>query len=226
MIDFEKYPFPGRIRHHTSPNMYLPASRLKFAPDYYPPVRETVDWREVFGDRAAPVALDVGCGKGAFLLQYALENPSRNILGVEIRKAAVDWINRVVEGERIENCAAFWHSVANGLPFIADESVAEFFYLFPDPWTKKKHLKRRAFNQAFLEECYRTLKSGGKLYLASDLKEIIEYEIDELEVFGRFSYKSDFDAPEWNVPTTNKENFCIKENIEYYRVIASKKIPR
>ena len=105
-----------------------------------------MDWAEIFLNGKKPNRLDIGCGKGIFLLGIANENPDFNYLGIEVRDVAVTWINNYIEGEKVENCKALFYSVANGLPFIEDESIDEIYYLFPDPWPKNKHHKRRAFN--------------------------------------------------------------------------------
>jgi len=222
-IDFRKYPLPGRIRHHTLPYLYLPASELKIDMDYYPPLYDKIDWKEIFFNGKQPEALDIGCGKGAFLFEYSLQNTEKNILGMELRIAPVKWINTVIKGEDLKNCAAFWYSVANGIPFIADCSIDSIFYLFPDPWPKKRHIKRRAFNSLLLKEIFRVLKNDGELYLATDVPEVDEYHRAILKENGNFILNDITSDKGWNLPRTNKEKFCIKENIPYYRIICQKK---
>jgi tRNA (guanine-N7-)-methyltransferase len=217
-IDFDKYPMPKRVRHHVSPNMYFPADRQKEMTDYYPPLYETIDWRMVFADGRGPDALDVGCGKGRFLLKYALENPGENVLGVEIRRPLVRWINSVIKGEHIGNAHTIWYSVVNGLDFIESGSVGRIFYLFPDPWPKKKHIKRRAFSADFLDDCKRILRPGGKLYLATDVPEVDEYHREALDCHGGFDYIR-AGEDEWTLPVTDKENFCLEKKIPVRRLI-------
>ncbi len=221
-IDGKKYPLPRRIRHHVSPALYLPISELKTIPANYPPVVEKLDWGKLFARKKAPDYLDVGCGKGAFLLSLAETRPEKNVLGIEVRKPLAEWINSVVQGEKIPNAAALWHSAANGFPFLENESVEKVFYLFPDPWFKKKHVKRRAFNLAFLEEVFRILKPNGELLLATDVEIVDEYHKEVLSEFGKLDFKAIDDESEWNYPKTNKESFCIRKGIPYYRIIARK----
>lgn len=222
-IDYKKYPLPKRMRHHTAPNLYFRVSELKEEPNYYPPIYKNIDWSEIFINSKPPDILDIGCGKGLFLLNMSEAFPDLNILGIELRKPAVEWINRVVKGEKIENIAAIWYSVVNGLDFINYNSIQKAFYLFPDPWNKRKHLKRRAFNINFLNDIYRVLHKDGHLYLATDLKEVDLYHKKTLEKFSKFDYFVVENDSQWQFPMTNKENFCIRESIPYYRIICKKK---
>ncbi len=222
MLDLSKYPLPKRMRHHTSPNVYLPASELKHLPDGYPELIEKIDWSEHFENCKAPDVLDIGCGRGKFLLELSLSNPNENFLGIEVRPLPSEWLKNVIQGESLGNVSVLRYSVANGLPFIVDNSIEKVFYLFPDPWQKKKHIKRRAFNLNFLEEIYRILKDGAALYLATDVPEINEYHEEVLNEFGRFNCERVESDAQWQFPITNKEDFCRKMDISFHRIICKK----
>jgi len=221
-IDYKKYPLPKRMRHHTAPNLYFKFSELKEEPNYYPPIYKNIDWTKIFINCKPPDILDIGCGKGLFLLNMSEVFPDSNILGIELRKPAVEWINKLAKGEGIANVGAIWYSVVNGLDFIESDSIEKVFYLFPDPWTKRKHLKRRAFNLDFLNDIYRVLKKGGYLYLATDLEKVDTYHKNILKKFSKLKYDIVRNNDEWQFPETNKEKFCKKESIPYYRIICEK----
>lgn len=140
MIDFSKYPLPNRMRHHTSPNFYLPASELQIIPKGYPPLIDKIDWSNHFANSQPPDLLDIGCGRGKFLLDMSFRLPQKNILGIEVRPLPVEWLQNVIKGENLPNVSVLRYSVVNGLPFIEDNSIEEVFYLFPDPWPKKSTL--------------------------------------------------------------------------------------
>ena len=217
-----KYPFETKIRHHVSAYNYLPKSVLQNIPDNYPPLYDKIDWSELFLSGDAPQMMDIGCGKGLFLLQYAYENPEINCLGIEVREYPVEWIKNVAECEGLKNCNALRYSVANGLDFIENESINDIFYLFPDPWPKRKHEKRRAFNLLFINEVYNKLKPGANLWLATDVEEVREYQLQILNDFGKLDVVKLNSRDEWNFPFTNKENFCIEKNIDVYRYKCTK----
>jgi tRNA G46 methylase TrmB len=157
------------------------------------------------------------------LLSIADIEKNINVLGIEVRDWCCEWLDNYIKGESIKNCGILRYCVANGLPFIENKSVEEIYYLFPDPWVKNKHKKRRAFNTEFLNEIDRLLTDNGKLFLATDLLEVHNYHLDMLTKFGKFQFKNIQNDSEWNKPKTNKELFCIKENIKYFRIIAEKK---
>ena len=222
-IDFNKYPLPSRMRHHTSPNFYFPLKDLKIVPKFYPPIYEKIEWKDIFPNGQPPKVLDIGCGRGLFLLRLAEDVfKDMNILGLEVRDWCCHWIDNYTKNENINNCRVLRYCVANGLQFLENESINEVYYLFPDPWVKTKHLRRRAFNQNFLNEIERILISGGRLYLATDLNEVNEYHKEELIKFGKLNWESIDNNLDWNRPPTNKEEFCIRENIKTYKIIATK----
>ena len=227
IIDFTQYPKP-RSRKHVSPNHYLPKDRIRIEPDYYPPLRQRIDWSECFHNVQAPQYLDIGCGMGRFLIETAIAEPSVNILGIEVREYAVEWIRGVIENERpkgiLNNAHALWYSVANGLPFIADASIEKIFYFFPDPWFKKRHHYRRAFTPAFLDECARILAPNGTLYLMTDVPDVDAYQRDTLTRHGALSFEECRDDAAWGLKArTDQEDFSLRKNIPYTRMKCRKK---
>ncbi|MCX6155504.1 MAG: tRNA (guanosine(46)-N7)-methyltransferase TrmB [Candidatus Kapabacteria bacterium] len=221
-VDLKKYPFNHRLRHHTAPNLYFSIQELKYQPENYPLPLDSVNWEQIYSNKNPPDMLDIGCGRGIFLLNTALNNSEKNILGIEIRKGLTDWISEIVKGENIGNCAVLWYSVTNGIKFIQDESIESAFYLFPDPWYKRRHVKRRAFDLDFLNEVHRVLKPNGRLYLATDVEEINEYHKSTLQKFQKLKFNIIIDNSEWKLLSTNKENFCSANKIPIYRIIATK----
>jgi tRNA (guanine-N7-)-methyltransferase len=218
-----KYPFPEkRPRHHTAPHLYVPYSKLKVVPANYPVPVEKVDWAELFANGKKPDMLDIGTGRGKFLLEMALLYPNKNILGIEIKQNCVQWLKQVIEGEKVRNAGVIWHNVLNGLQFIENESLESVFYLFPDPWPKARHSKRRALNEEVLNEIAEKLKFGGRFYLATDFKSLHEEHILLIENSKRYKIKFIESDLDWNLPKTNKEISCINRSIEYYRMICEK----
>ncbi|MFN3196400.1 MAG: tRNA (guanosine(46)-N7)-methyltransferase TrmB [Chlorobiota bacterium] len=223
MIDWSKYPTPDKMRHHVAPNNYFPKQELKIEPVNYPPLYEKVDWKEHFQNGEPPQYLDIGCGFGWFSMDFSTLI-DENLLGIEVRRRAVDYAKKVKATEELDNCSFLWYSVVNGLHFIEENSIKKVFYFFPDPWFKKKHHKRRAFDVKFLENCYRVIENGGELRLQTDILEVHEYHLENLAEFGKFDYKVIDDNSKWDLPATNKEKDCIKNGYEYYRIIATKNV--
>ncbi len=217
-ITFAKYDKP-RIRHHSNPNVYLPLEQQKVELKGYPPVPEELPTDVLNGKQ--PTCLDIGCGMGKFMLEYALNNPQDIVLGLEVREIAVRYIKDIRDGEELHNADAMWYSVANGLPFIADNSIEKVFYFFADPWFKKRHVKRRAFSVELLREIGRVLTSDGVLYVMTDVPELDEYhrEILAQEKWDVQEVQSD---EQWGLGiTTNQEHFSRLKDIPYTRLLCT-----
>jgi tRNA (guanine-N7-)-methyltransferase len=132
-----------------------------------PPPR--YDWAAIFGN-AHPVEIEVGFGKGLFLLTAAQENPGTNYVGVEIeRKYQLFTATRVAK-RGLPNVRLAW---ADARTFLRDRvpaaSVRAVHVYFPDPWWKKRHHKRRVFTADFARQCERVLAPGGRLHVATDV---------------------------------------------------------
>src|SRR5205823_6526028 len=119
-----------------------------------------------------PVEIEVGFGKGLFLLNAALECPDVNFFGVEIMRkyqlfTATRMATRKLTNVRLA-CADARHLLREYVP---PASVQAIHVYFPDPWWKKRHHKRRVFTEDFVASCVRALKPGGLYHLATDVAE-------------------------------------------------------
>lgn len=226
----EKYPHPNRFRHHIKSNVYFPYHENISEDSHYPKLIENIDWSDIFINGKNPNCLDIGCGMGKFLIEYAIQNKETNILGIEVRPNPVEWIKSVVEGEKIENCGVIHYTMANGLNFIENSSLNSIFYFFPDPWFKNRQSKRRVLKQEFLQICFDKLKIGGKLYIQTDVELLHNYHLDQLKMFIQNSKDSNSFTLElfeknqtWEMMKTDQELHVIKKGFDVYRVICTKK---
>jgi tRNA (guanine-N7-)-methyltransferase len=134
-----------------------------------PPAR--LDWRSVFGNDH-PVEIEVGFGKGLFLLTASMACPEVNFLGVEIlRKYQLFTATRL--GKRqLANVRLIRADARLFLrDYVPTGSVQAVHVYFPDPWWKKRHHKRRLFTPEFVAQCERVLGRGGHLYVVTDVEE-------------------------------------------------------
>ena len=130
---------------------------------------EVLDWRAVFGNDH-PVEVEVGSGKGLFLVTAGQENPQTNYLGIEIvRKYQLYTATRLAKRQLRNVCVA----CADARLFLRDRitprSVQAVHVYFPDPWWKKRHHKRRVFTEEFARQCVRVLRPAGRLLVATDV---------------------------------------------------------
>jgi tRNA (guanine-N7-)-methyltransferase len=133
-----------------------------------------VDFCDIFG-LCAPVHIEIGSGKGTFLVNQAKSRPEVNLIGIERAskyfRFAVDRIGRwnLTNVRIIRTDAAKF--IAENVP---DSSVDCFHVYFPDPWPKKRHHKRRFLNLANIDNLIRCLKPAGSIRIATDHTEYFE----------------------------------------------------
>lgn len=201
----------------------MPASQQHIIAPWYPPTRDQAQWAEWFSSDQPANVLDLGCGRGAFLLQHAAAFPDRNILGIEVRSVLADYINEVARGEGLGNAHAEWYTLANGLDWIEPQSIDYAVYLFPDPWPKKRHHKRRAFTPEFLAMIHRVLRPDGRLWLATDRPDVDVYQREVLRASPLFDLENDADDMTWPFPfRTDQQLFCDAKGIPYVRYSAKR----
>jgi len=115
-----------------------------------------------------PLEIEIGCGKGKFLLARAESEPRRNFLGVDRISKWMKIGRTRGEKRRLENLRFIKAEIREFLQSVPPESVAAFHIYFPDPWPKRRHRKRRLVTAEFLRNLYGRLKPGGFVHLASD----------------------------------------------------------
>lgn len=127
-----------------------------------------LDFVAVFG-RSAPRSLEIGFGNGENLLALAIAHPERDFIGVEVHRAGVGHLLLRADEAGLGNLRVVCHDAVEVLErHIAPESLDEVLVLFPDPWHKKRHHKRRLIQPAFVELVASRLHRGGRLQLATD----------------------------------------------------------
>jgi len=134
-----------------------------------PALSAYLDWQIVFGNDH-PVEVEVGFGKGLFLLCAAQARPQANFLGIEIeRKYQLFTANRLAKRGLVNVRLACTDARIFFRDCIADCSVQAIHIYFPDPWWKKRHHKRRVFTEEFAGQCARVLVRGGELFVLTDV---------------------------------------------------------
>jgi tRNA (guanine-N7-)-methyltransferase len=138
---------------------------------------DRLDLEKIFG-RNAPLHVDLGCGDGSFICALAERLPEKNFLGIErllgrirsaSRKAAMVGNVRLL---RMENSYAVRYLLSAG-------SVETFYLLFPDPWPKRRHWRRRSVTTEFLGAISQALAENGRFLIATDHLDYFE-EIERI----------------------------------------------
>ena len=128
----------------------------------------TLDFDALFG-RHAPRTVEIGFGNGEHLAALASAHPERDYLGIDVHRPGVGRLLLAVEARRLTNVRIICHDAVEVLERqVEPQSLAEVLILFPDPWPKKRHHKRRLVQGPFVELVTERLQPGGVLRLATD----------------------------------------------------------
>ena len=124
----------------------------------------------LFG-REAPLEIEVGSGKGLFMQNATVANPTHNFLGIEVsQKYARFAASRLAKRNVTNGLMAHGDGLRVFRELVEDSTLAAVHVYFPDPWWKARHHKRRVLNEPFLKDVVRTLTPGGKLHFWTDVK--------------------------------------------------------
>jgi len=202
-----------RVRQHVNPLSH------KFQQPIAIP-----DWSQIFEDLDRPLMVDIGCGRGRFLQQYAQIEPNWNFLGLEIRAPLVEAANQWREENQLDNLHFLFCNANITIDTILGSYPAEKLQRasiqFPDPWFKKRHQKRRVVQPELIETLANYLPIGGEVFLQSDVCEV------EREMCDRFAEHSAFHrtSEDWltdnpmPVPT-ERELYTLDNGEPVYRAL-------
>ena len=177
------------------------------------------EWASVFGEKR-PLFLEVGMGKGRFLMDMARLHPERNYVGIEMYDSVL--LRAVQKREQLEEDLPnlyFIRMDARNLPDVFEKGEVDKIYLnFSDPWPKERHAKRRLTSCQFLERYDKILAPEGTVEFKTDNRPLFEFSLEEVKEAGWVLDASTFDLHhdaklmEGNVMTEYEEKFSSKGN--------------
>jgi tRNA (guanine-N7-)-methyltransferase len=133
----------------------------------------------------APVWLEIGYGMGSHVLHLARTYPDVSIIGAEPFLNGTAKVVRGVAEEGLENVRLFQGDVRKMLVEMPDACLARIYILFPDPWPKSRHNKRRLIRTAFIQELARVMEPGGCLTFASDIPHYVDWALTRFRSHAR-----------------------------------------
>ena len=172
-------------------------------------------WQEIFPSQQ-PLHIEIGMGKGRFLMDMAVLHPEINYVGIEMYDSVL--LRAVQKREKLETEIKnlfFIRMDARQLPEVFAEGEVDRIYLnFSDPWPKDRHAKRRLTSHEFLARYEKILKKDGTLEFKTDNKDLFDYSLEELKnaegwELTAFTYDLHHDVvlSEGNVMTEYEEKF-------------------
>lgn len=129
---------------------------------------EPLDLAALFG-RTAPRVVEIGFGNGELLVAMAVDTPEQDFIGIEVHEAGVGHCMLELARRGLSNVRLIRHDAVEVLETqIPAASLARIQLMFPDPWPKKRHHKRRIVQEPFVAQVARVLLPGGELHVATD----------------------------------------------------------
>ena len=185
------------------------------------PEAERGKWAKVFGN-SKPIHIEIGMGKGQFLLNMALAHPDVNYIGIEryssVLLRAVEKFDRD-EYRELENIRFICMDAKELDKVFAPEEVDKIYLNFSDPWPKKRHEKRRLTYKTFLDTFKQILPEHGEIHFKTDNRGLFEYSLVSFSQYGMTLkgvwldlHASDFEG---NIMTEYEKKFSSKGQVIY-----------
>lgn len=179
-------------------------------------------WSERFNNNH-PIHIEVGMGKGQFIVEMAKQNPQINYIGIELQTSViVVALDKAIEAS-LPNLQLLHVNGGDLTDYFAEGEVDILYLNFSDPWPKKKHEKRRLTYQSFLKTFETILVKNGELHFKTDNRGLFEYSLSSFSTYGLLLKQVWLDLHqsnmENNVMTEYEQKFSAKGH-PIYRVEA------
>ena len=138
-----------------------------------------------------PNILEIGFGNGDHLAQMATRYPTYNFLGAEPFLTGVSYLLKLMHLGNIGNIKIYPDDASELLDALPSESFDEVYVLFPDPWPKLRHHKRRFVSKENVEKIYKVLKPHGKLVVATDIVPLARFMVENIIKSNHFIWHTD-----------------------------------
>lgn len=142
-----------------------------------------VDFKALFNNDN-PIHIEIGMGKGRFIIEMAKMYPNINFIGLEKYSSIILQATKKLEDVELNNLKLL-NADANNLLDLFDENSVDIIYLnFSDPWPKKRQAKRRLTHENYLNMYDKLLKKDGKIYFKTDNRGLFEFSLESINNYG------------------------------------------
>lgn len=192
------------------------AERLAACAEFFvqDPVSQKGKWREVF-ENNGEIRLEIGCGKGRFILESAKKFPNVNFIGIEKVPDIIMLAGEKLKKENIPNVRLIMADAASLSSYFEKGEISKIYLNFSDPWKKGRQAKRRLTYHTFLE-IYRTvLPEHGIVEFKTDNRPLFDFSLEEMQTYGWELSEVCFDLhnseyEKDNIHTEYEDNFSQK----------------
>lgn len=148
-----------------------------------------LDPRQLFPE-AAKFSLEIGYGGGEHLALEASRQPHTGYIGCEVFTGGIGKIVQTIAEQRLDNIRLFTDDAFKLLVKLPDSSLDEVFLLYPDPWPKTRHHKRRFVSPTTLAELARVIRPGGTFFFASDIEDYANWTLAHVLRAPQFAFEA------------------------------------
>ena len=209
-----------RLRNVTGSREVIADSRFVV----HEPAQQKGKWKEVF-DNDRPIHIEIGMGKGRFMMDLAAANPDINYVGIEKYSTVLLRAIQKMEACELPNLR-FIRMDAEDICEVFDKGeVAKIYLNFSDPWPKDRHAKRRLPSRQFLARYDEILAADGRIEFKTDNMDLFDFALEELEPAGwkleavTRDLHHDAKMMEGNIMTEYEEKFSSMGNPIYKYII-------
>jgi len=177
------------------------------------PAEHQGKWQELFSE-SQPIHLEIGTGKGQFLVGMAKQHPDINFIGIELVKSIIVTAGEKALDADLDNLILI-HADANQLlEYFTVDEITTIYLNFSDPWPKNRHEKRRLTFSAFLTQYQEVLVPEGEIILKTDNRGLFEYSLVSFSGYGMLLEEVNLDLhvidDPLNIMTEYEEKFSAK----------------
>lgn len=184
-------------------------------------------WRTLFGNNA-PIHIEIGMGKGKFIIELAERNPEINYIGIEKYSSVLLRALEKRQEAELKNLFFIRFDAEYINEIFGEQEVDRIYLNFSDPWPKDRHAKRRLTSKEFLSRYNRLLKEDGEVMFKTDNRMLFDFSLEEAKIAGWELREVTFDLhhseyAEGNIMTEYEEKFSAMGN-PIHRLVASRNI--
>lgn len=204
-----------RQRHKPWADDFLQENSQLIIPN---PSEHKGKWQQLFNNDH-PIHIEVGTGKGQYIVGMAKQHPEINFIGIEIVKSIIVTAGQKALDAEVDNLLLLNENAADLRDIFADNEIATIYLNFSDPWPKNRHEKRRLTYHTFLEQYKAILDPAGKVIFKTDNRGLFEYSLVSFNAFGMKFEEVNLDLhaieDPLNIMTEYEEKFSAKGQVIY-----------
>ncbi len=169
-------------------------------------------WQEIFPENQ-PLHVEIGMGKGRFIMDMAEAHPDINYIGIEMYSSVLLRATQKMEERELSNLRFLLIDAATIQDYFDEGEIDQIYLNFSDPWPKDRHAKRRLPSRQFLNRFSHVLRGKGHIEFKTDNRGLFDFALEEVEPGGFNLLKSTFDLHhtedmmEGNIMTEYEEKF-------------------